>query len=112
MTLLADTLRFAVPMWAMQMEGWPKERLQQIAHECASAVTEGADTLLFKGKDDKGRQKTRDTFNALAQGTAILVLMHRDWDFEAWLAKLSRDEDAFRGAVPAYLRDRPTEAAS
>lgn len=68
-TVLRETLRLAVPMWMVEVDGLPLDMLTGIA--TASAVTVGThgDDLQFGGKH------TRDAFNALARGLAVAALV-------------------------------------
>ena|SRR6187401_1881182 len=96
MGLLAESLRFAVPMWEMEMAGWSKDTLKRVSSETAQKVMECGDDLMFKNKTIKGRQSTRDTFNAMAQGLACLCLLIPDFDLKGYLDKLGDHEDEFR----------------
>jgi len=96
MGLLAESLRFAVPMWEMEMAEWPRESLEKIARRSGGVVCAQGDVLMFKGKTASHRQKTRDTFNAMAQGLACLCLLIPDFDLKDYLDKLGGHEDEFR----------------
>lgn|SRR6187401_3447414 len=96
MGLLAESLRFAVPMWKLEMADWPRGSIEKTAWGLGSIVCAQADTLMFKGETRAHRQNTRDTFNAMAKGLACLCLLVPDFDLEGHLDKLGDHEDEFR----------------
>lgn len=67
--VLLETLRLAVPMHIVELDGLPLETLLAISHQCAVTVGTHGDDLQFGGKH------TRDAFNALARGLAVAALV-------------------------------------
>lgn len=99
-TLLADTLRLAVPLWADRMRDYPKSSLQRLASANAQTMAEKGDCLMFASNG------TPMAFNAMAQGLACMCLLMPDFNLEALLQRLAKSEAEFHGDVPPR-HDRP-----
>lgn len=83
MSLLADTLEIAVPMWVERVRYMSFEDRQRRAAECNDIIQENGEAILYRTK--KG--KSAESFNRLAEGIAILSLQPggvkcfgRHWD--------------------------------
>lgn len=64
-TPLVETLRIAVPMWQHDVAAMDAVARAARGVELSQIVAEAGDQLLFKGP------RTREVFNALAEGIAI-----------------------------------------
>lgn len=70
---LVESLRFAVPMWVHELRDCTPEQRVARAKRCAQVVAEHGDALQFKGESASARRSTRDAFNRLAEGLALLA---------------------------------------
>jgi hypothetical protein len=97
--LLKISLSAAVPLWIAELKGLPWKDVSRMAGEAATIVASQGDTLMYKTKG-----KTREAFNALARGLAILSfapggVKFADMHFE------SRHEEGEQSSGNAIPRD-------
>lgn len=74
--LLATSLQAAVPLWILELQEMRQrlggkafwDRIRERAEECAAAIAEHGDALMFRVKG-----KSAEAFNRLAEGVACMA---------------------------------------
>lgn len=73
MTVLVETLRFAVPLHIIELRTVREQHRIARAHSAAAAIATYGDILQYGGKTPASRSRIAGTFNQLAEGLACLA---------------------------------------